>query len=343
MSDATKSSTATCFAGDAVTTTTVKADFEPSQYGHPVVFSAAVSADPAAGIPSGAVQFSIDGATIGAPIALDASGVAALPPIGSLAIGTHAVSAQYLGSGIFLPSSGSLNHVVKKRLATTTSVTSAGPAVFSRDWTLNVLVSPENSGSGLNPGGSLQLKDNGLLLGPALPIGVSTLTTADFRFTIDCWWTYDPLTLHCTITIGFSASAARAAGNHNVRAIYSGDANYTGSTSPAAVQQVKKATPTGTVVADLPSPIHQTDRPTFTATFVNPVAPAGSLAGNVQFLIDGTNMGPLVALDPLTGQASFKPNWNLPTGTHTIKAKYLGNANFLAVLSTGLSLKVTNP
>ncbi len=343
VSDATKSSTATCFAADAVTTTTVKADFEPSQYGHPVVFSAAVSADPAAGIPGGAVQFSIDGATVGAPIALDASGLAALPPISSLAIGTHAVSAQYLGSGIFLPSSGSLNHVVKKRLATTTALTSAGPAVFSRDWTLNVLVSPENSGSGLNPGGSLQLKDNGLLLGPALPIGVGTLTTADFRFTIDCWWTYDPLTLHCTITIGFSASAARAAGNHNVRAIYSGDANYTGSTSPAAVQQVKKATPTGTVVADLQSPIHQTDRPTFTATFVNPVAPAGSLAGNVQFLIDGTNMGAPVALDPLTGQASFKPNWNLPTGTHTIKARYLGNANFLAVLSTGLSLKVTNP
>ncbi len=72
VSDATKSSTATCFAGDAVTTTTVKADFEPSQYGHPVVFSAAVSADPAAGIPGGAVQFSIDGATVGAPIALDA-------------------------------------------------------------------------------------------------------------------------------------------------------------------------------------------------------------------------------------------------------------------------------
>ncbi len=53
-------------------------------------------------------------------------------------------------------------------------------------------------------------------------------------------------------------------------------------------------------------------------------------------------MGAPVALDPLTGKASFKPTWNLPTGTHTIKAKYLGNTNFVAVLSSGLSLKI-NP
>ena len=53
-------------------------------------------------------------------------------------------------------------------------------------------------------------------------------------------------------------------------------ANYTGSTSPTYTQQVKKPVPTGTVVSDLTSPIHQADRPTFTATFVNPVAPLGS-------------------------------------------------------------------
>ncbi len=72
------------------------------------------------------------------------------------------------------------------------------------------------------------------------------------------------------------------------------------------------------------------------------MAPAGSLApATVQFLIDGTNMGAPQAISA-AGVATFKPTWNLPTGTHTIKAKYLGNANFLAVLSSGLSLKI-NP
>ena len=59
-------------------------------------------------------------------------------------------------------------------------------------------------------------------------------------------------------------------------------------------------------------------------------------------MIDGTNMGPLVALDPVTHQASFKPTWSLPTGIHTIKAKYLGNVNFAPANSTGLSFKI-NP
>ncbi len=127
-----------------------------------------------------------------------------------------------------------------------------------------------------------------------------------------------------------------------MRAVYNGDANYTGSTSPTYTQQVKKATPTGTVTSDPLSPIASGVRPAFTATFVNPVAPAGSLTpATVQFLIDGTNMGAPVALDA-AGHAGFTPTWNLPSGTHTIKAKYLGNANFLAVLSAPYTL-VINP
>ncbi len=325
---------------DGNTATALVADFDPTQYGHPVTFTATVSPeDSGAGTPTGSVQFSLDGAPAGAPVAL-AGGVATWMT-STLAIGTHTVSAAYIPdtSAWAASTSASINHSVKKRLATTTAVTSAGPVGFSAPWALTATVSPENAGGTIAPTGSLQLMVDGVALGTPLPIAGGTLTTSDFTITISCTWVPP---LRCTILISWTAAGARSAGNHGVRVVYNGDPNYTGSTSPTYTQQVKKASPTGIVVADLPSPIQQTDRPTFTATFTNPVAPAGSLAGNVQFLIDGTNMGAPLAIDPLAGVASFKPTWNLPTGTHTIKAKYLGNANFLAVLSTGLSLKI-NP
>ncbi len=318
---------------------TIAADYDPTQYGHPVTFTATVASTTAGDpVPTGDVQFYLDGAPFDGPRALDATGQATFTT-STLAIGTHTVSASYLGSALYLPnSSATINHTVKKRLMTTTAVTSAGAVGFSAPWALTSTVVPENVSSG-PPTGTLQLMVDGVALGTPLPIAGGTLTTSDFSITISCTWVPP---LRCTITISWASAAALAAGNHGVRAIYNGDPNYTGSTSPTYTQQVKKATPTGIVVSDLPSPIHQADRPTFTATFVNPVAPAGSLVpGSVQFLIDGTLMGAPVPISA-AGVATFAPTWSLPKGTHTIKAHYLGNANFLAVLSAPYTL-VVNP
>ena len=332
--------------GPVTTTTTIAADYSPTQYGHPVTFTATVAGvNPGDPIPTGDVQFSIDGALVSGTATLNASGQATWTT-SSLAIGTHVVSAAYLGNASFLPSaSGPLNQMVKKRLATTTAVTSAGPVGFTAPWTLTATITPENASSGLAPTGSLQLMVDGVKLGSGSPLVPVNLPLAGGTVTIpSASIVIAPCSgspLSCSITITWTAAAAPKAGNHGVRAVYSGDANYTGSTSPTYTQQVKKAVPTGTVVADLTAPIHQTQRPTFTVTFVNPVAPLGSLTpANVQFMIDGTNMGPLIALDPVTHQASFKPNWDLPTGTHTIKARYLGNVDFAAATSTGLSFKI---
>ncbi len=332
------------------TTTTVAATYDPTQYGKSTTLTATVAPNGTGGpVPTGTVQFSLDGAPFGAPVAL-VGGVATYPASPLMAIGTHTVSAVYSGDANWLAStSPTINHSVKKRLATTTAVTSAGPVTFSQPWALTTTITPENASIGSAPTGTLELVVDGAKLttgSPPVPVKLhlpdDTVTTAAFTITIHCTW--PPLS--CTITINWASGAAIVAGNHGVRAVYSGDtANYTGSTSPTYTQQVKKASPTGTVVSDLPGPIRQADRPTFTATFVNPVAPAGSLApANVQFLIDGTNMGAPVAISatPTGGTASFKTTWSLPLGTHTIKAKYLGNANFVAVFSTGLSLTI-NP
>ena len=101
-----------------LTTTTLVADNNPTAYGHAVTFTATVStADaPLTGIPTGAVQFSLDGAPVGSPVALDAAGVATWTT-SSLPLGTHSVSVDYPGDGFFAASSaGPIDQVVKKRL-----------------------------------------------------------------------------------------------------------------------------------------------------------------------------------------------------------------------------------
>ncbi len=329
-------------------TTTLAADFDPTQYGKPVTFTATITGNqPNPPVPTGTVQFKLDGANAGTPVALDAGGNATWTT-STIAIGTHVVAADYSGDASYGASSATISHSVKKRLATTAAVSSPGFG-FGAPWTLAAQVIPENASSGFQPTGTLEVMDNGKLLStgtPPVPVKLhlpdDTVTTADFTITIHCTWG-PPLS--CTITITWTASGARSAGNHNVRVVYSGDTNYTGSTSPTDVQQVKKATATGAVTSVPPSPITYGTRPIFTATFVNPVAPAGTLTGgNVQFLIDGTNMGPLMAISatPTGGTATFTPTWNLPSGKHTIKARYTGNTNFLAVFSAPYTL-VINP
>jgi len=97
-----------------------------------------------------------------------------------------------------------------------------------------------------------------------------------------------------------TASCAR-----NIRAVYLGGVSYTGSTSPVFVQTVKQATPTGSVVAAPPSPIVSGTKPIIlTATFSTTVTIGSLTPANVQFLIDGTNLGAPMALDPITHQAS---------------------------------------
>ena len=98
------------FPGD--TMTSVAADNNPTAYGHAVTFTATVASS---GMPTGTVQFSLDGAPVGGPVALDGAGQAT-GRTSALALGTHTVTADYAGDGTFNASSGSVDQVVKKRL-----------------------------------------------------------------------------------------------------------------------------------------------------------------------------------------------------------------------------------
>ena len=100
------------------TTTTVTDDEDPSQVGESVTFTATVTANAIAHkrVPSGTVQFTVDGSKVGAPIKLDAKGHA-MWETSRLHAGKHLVAASYKPSddSEFLASTSAEDvHTVKR-------------------------------------------------------------------------------------------------------------------------------------------------------------------------------------------------------------------------------------
>jgi hypothetical protein len=89
----------------AATATSVSSSANPSAAGQSVTFTATVTST--AGTPGGTVQFKVNGGNVGAPAALNASGVASLTT-SALAAGSYTVTADYGGAANFNASSGSL-------------------------------------------------------------------------------------------------------------------------------------------------------------------------------------------------------------------------------------------
>jgi hypothetical protein len=96
----------------ASTTTTVNSAANPSIHGQPVSFSATVAANPpGAGIPTGSMQFQIDGMNFGSPVTL-VGGRATSGAISSLSVTTHTIKANYIADASFTASAGLLTQTV---------------------------------------------------------------------------------------------------------------------------------------------------------------------------------------------------------------------------------------
>jgi hypothetical protein len=84
----------------ATRTPTLTSSANPSDFGQTVTFTARVSPSVFTGTPTGTIQFKLDGANAGAPIALDASGTVTVQT-SSLTVGTHTIDADYSGDANF--------------------------------------------------------------------------------------------------------------------------------------------------------------------------------------------------------------------------------------------------
>ena len=179
-----------------------------SVVGNLVTFTATVSSN-VKGIASPSSQGTVtfyDGSTqLGSPVALS-SGQAQFK-ISTLAIGSHNITAVYSGDGgqNFLPStSGVLDQVVEKASdATSTPTGSPNPAQPDQSVTLSATVTSTNSP--LPPTGTVIFKDSGNAL------GTGTLNSSG----------------QASLKTSFSV-----VGQHSITAVYGGDSNFNGSTSP---------------------------------------------------------------------------------------------------------------
>ncbi len=279
------------------TGTAVTSTVNPSVFGQSVTFTATVTAiPPGSGTPTGTVQFKDGSSPLGAPIALNGSGIAQVST-STLGPAAHGISAEYSGDASFAASTGALPTQTVNRAATATGLASSvNPAVFGQSTTFTATVTVTAPGAG-TPTGTVQFKDGAGDLGApqALAAGVATLSTGSL-----------------------------SAGSHAVTAIYSGDADFGTSTGSLPTQAVNKAnTTTGLVSNNNPALAGQAI--TFTATVAPSVPGAGVPTGSVDFL-DGIT--PLGSGTLVAGVAQFTTSALAPGVHASINTTYGGDAGF---------------
>jgi hypothetical protein len=149
----------------ATSSTAVTSSVNPSVFGQPVTFTAAVSSA-CSGSPAGSVQFVADGSNVGGPQPVDGTGHATFTT-SSLAVGTHSIDATFASSNTDVTgSSGSLTggQVVTPAATTTAVSSSTNPSEFGAGVTFTATTTVNAPGSGI-PTGNVQFQDNGTNLG----------------------------------------------------------------------------------------------------------------------------------------------------------------------------------
>jgi len=186
------------------TTTAVNSSANPSIFGQSVTFTATVTPQ-AAGAATGTVTFSDGSIQLGQSTLSDDT---ATVSISELAIGSHSIVASYSGDSKYAASvSSALVQVVSTASTTTVLAGTPNPANLGQSVTFTATVAPTTSGA---PSGTVSFLDG------SSPIGSSSLSNGVATF----------------------LTSNLAAGSHSITAVYSGDDDYSGSTSTAVNEVV---------------------------------------------------------------------------------------------------------
>src|SRR5437879_2528107 len=190
--------------GDA---TSVASSNNPSIFGSAVTLTATVTSSTTS-IPTGTVTFN-DGATVLGPGTLS-GGTATLTTSG-LGAGVHSITAVYGGDANFDSSTSPVLMQTVNKVGDATSVASSNnPSIFGSAVTLTATVTSSVTGTRT---GTVTFQDGTSALGTGtLSGGAATFTTSGLT-----------------------------GGTHSITAIYSGDANFAGGTSPTLTQTMNKA------------------------------------------------------------------------------------------------------
>lgn len=275
------------------TQVTVTSSLNPSVWGQAVTFTATVAAvAPGTGTPAGNVEFLIDGEVI-STASLDEDGAATYSTAG-LDVGSHSVTAHYVGAGNYAPGDADGLTQQVELIATQTDVTSSvNPSVFGQAVTFTATVSALAPGTGTPAGSVFFYLDSSYVGSQDLAGGTASLTL-------------DWLNV----------------GGHTVAASYSGNAHYAASDGSVSQAVARAGTATG-VSADLSASVWG-QWVTFTAS-VSVLSPgAGTPSGQVEFL-DGETV---IGSGWLNDNVAVFSTADLEVASHGITAHYLGDDSF---------------
>jgi len=284
------------------TTTTITSSLNPSAFGQLVNFTATIAPLSGSLIPTGTIQFLVNGTVTGSPVTL--TGGHASFVMSSLSAGTHSISAIYSGNAIFAASTGTLIQTTHQ-IGTTMSLTSSqNPSTLGQPVTFTASLLP------ISATGTVQFNDTSVT--PHAMLGTATLSGG---------------------TAAFSTSSL-SAGLHTIVAKYLGDINNVPSTSNIVTQTVNSTSASATSLSSNMTSIISGHSITFTAM----VSPS-SATGTVQFKVNGTNLGSPVTLS--SSQAIFN-TVSLPLGSDIVSASYSGNTFFNSSTSNSVTITVAS-
>lgn len=313
--------------GTTVTVTTPPISPAPVYGQAGITFTATVApVSPGSGDPTGVVIFK-DGTTVLGQGTLSTTGGVTTATYtttsGQLLEGSTTITATYGGDSNFTGNVGSMTEVVAQA-GTTTTVSSSAPTgvPYGSTVTFTATVAPVSPGGG-NPTGAVTFMDG------TTPIGVGYLSTTNGVTTA----TYTTLAFQLPVGSGVTLPTSQT-----ITAVYAGDNNFTGSTSPGLSQPITLASSTTTVNTSGPSVYGQPV--TFTAT-VAPTVLGGTIpTGTVTFyVIENGNpvqlgSGTLGTTGGVTTASYTTTVGKLPVGVNeTITAVYNGDSHYAT--STG--------
>jgi hypothetical protein len=281
----------------AGTSVAVVSSGDPSAYNQPVTFTATVTPQ-YGGTASGSITFS-DGGSPLATVSLSANQAGFTTPV--LSIGAHSIKATYSGDANFTGSTSSPNSQIVNQASTAATVTSsANPVTVGQPVTLTAQVIGQYGGT---PSGTVTFKAGSGVLGTATLSGGLGALTHTFPM----------------------------AGKALITAVYSGDSNFTASTSPGLSQVISKV-PTSTSLSSSLNPSTYGLAVSFTTTVTSSLGtpPNGEL---VTFKLGSTVLGTAT----LTGGAATFTTSTLGAGTRSIRATYSGDSKLASSTSTAAS------
>jgi autotransporter-associated beta strand protein len=317
----------------------------PVFYGQPETFTANLTSEQGAPLPTGSVVFMVTdptGTTTSYTLPIDASGNAVWDPTAPfpkgtgnpLQLGTYSISVSYNGNDasgnpFFTPASAGPVNITVTPAPTNTTLTSTWStsptsAVYGQDITFSATVlsaqSPEVNGT-LPPAGTVSFYD-------------TTGGGMVFLYTASLNTSTDVATFHSA-----SLSTPLTAGTHLIEAIYNADgvpANY--ATSNQTISQV--VAQDSTTITSLKSSLNPSvygNTVTFTVTLVANAPGAGNPTGTVTFSDGGVTLGTgtLSTTGGVTTASFTTTALQLNAGANqTITATYNGDSNFSGTSST---------